>query len=109
MRLMNYAIFLNLTVSDPFWVQLRQEAKTLAEREGAMSKLLQQGVLQHATFNEALANRLALMVRNLDRFFSDDLTMEGDTTHTVNSSRTLGLPQLGWSPLRQRAHYSSSQ
>ena len=66
MRLMNYAIFPNLTVSDPFWVQLRQEAKALAEREGAMSKLLQQGVLQHATFNEALANRLALKLANDD-------------------------------------------
>ncbi len=66
MRLMNYAIFPNLTFSDPFWVQLRQEAKALAEREGVMSKLLQQGVLQHATFNEALANRLALKLANDD-------------------------------------------
>ncbi|MEL5359983.1 serine O-acetyltransferase [Serratia ureilytica] len=66
MRLMNYAIFPNLTVSDPFWVQLRQEAKALVEREGAMSKLLQQGVLQHATFHEALANRLALKLANDD-------------------------------------------
>ncbi|CVG84588.1 Serine acetyltransferase [Serratia marcescens] len=66
MRLMNYAIFPNLTFSDPFWVQLRQEATALAEREGVMSKLLQQGVLQHATFNEALANRLALKLANDD-------------------------------------------
>lgn len=40
MRLMNYASFPNLSSLDTFWIKLRQEAKELAKKEAAMSKLL---------------------------------------------------------------------
>ena len=64
MRLMNYASFPNLSSLDTFWIKLRQEAKELAKKEAAMSKLLQQGVLNHTSFSEALVNRLALKLSN---------------------------------------------
>jgi hypothetical protein len=61
---MNYASFPNLSSLDTFWIKLRQEAKELAKKEAAMSKLLQQGVLNHTSFSEALVNRLALKLSN---------------------------------------------
>ncbi|HHS9753779.1 TPA: serine O-acetyltransferase [Klebsiella pneumoniae] len=61
---MNYASFPNLTGLDTFWIKLRQEAKELAKKEAAMSKLLQKGVLNHTSFSEALVNRLALKLSN---------------------------------------------
>ena len=64
MRLINYASFPNLSSLDTFWIKLRQEAKELAKKEAAMSKLLQQGVLNHTSFSEALVNRLALKLSN---------------------------------------------
>ncbi|MGK2895332.1 serine O-acetyltransferase [Klebsiella michiganensis] len=66
MRLVNYAIFPDLTATNTFWIRLYQEAKDLAEQGSAMTKLMQNGILKHTNFGEALASRLSLKLANGD-------------------------------------------